>query len=85
MDDWSDDDSDDIDEDEIRQVCSEFQFAHMTDHLVGFNKAIKSHKKLTKPRKHNVVLKLSDTVGFIMDSYASQLLLSLRQKFQVRN
>lgn len=86
MDHWnaSDDDSDDIDEDEIRQVCSEYSFPHMADHLVGFNQAIKNHKKLTKPRKHNVVLKLSDTVGFTVESYASQLLLSMRQKFQVK-
>lgn len=79
----SDDDSDDIEEEEILQVCNEFKFSHMVDHLVGFNRAIQHHKKLSKPRKHNVVLKLNEHVGFILDSYACQLLLSMRQKFQV--
>lgn len=85
MDDWqvSDDEDDDIDEDEIRQVCSEFNLQHMAEHLVGFNQAIKNHKTMSKPKRNHVVLKLNDYVGFIVDSHASQLLLSLRKKFQV--
>jgi hypothetical protein len=79
----SDEDSDDIDDDEMRKLCQELHLQHITEDILGLNRVAKSNKRLSRPRKHFVILKIDEFIGFIIDSYVAQLIMNIRNKFQV--
>nr|CAH0102024.1 unnamed protein product [Daphnia galeata] len=78
----SDEDSDDIDDDEMRKLCQELHLQHITEDILGLNRVAKSNKRLSRPRKHFVILKIDEFIGFIIDSYVAQLIMNIRNKFQ---
>ena len=72
-----------MEEEEMRKYCQELKFQHITEDILGLNRLAKSSKRLSRPRKHYVILKIDDFVGFIVDIYVAQLIMNIRQKFQV--
>lgn len=68
----------------MRKLCQELNFHHITDEIVSLNRASKTNKRLSRPRKHFVILKIDEFVGFVVDAYVAQLIMNIRQKFQVR-
>ena len=79
----SDEDSDDIDDEEMRKLCQELNFQHISEDILGLNRVTKNNKRLSRPRKHFVILKINEFIGFIVDSYVAQLIVNIRIKFQV--
>lgn len=80
----SEDESDEIDDEEMLKLCQEFSLQHMAEEIIGLNRASRTNKRLSQPRKHFVILKIDEFVGFIVDAYVAQLIMSIRQKFQVK-
>lgn len=83
---WDEDDydSDDMDEEEMLKFCHDLNLAHKGRDVVGLSRVIRSNKKLSKQRKNFVIIRIDEFVGFIVDSYTAQLIMAVRQKFQVR-
>lgn len=72
-----------MDEEEIRTICQNLHFQHVSNEVVGLNRVIRQNKKAIKPHKKFVILRLNEFVGFIVDSYTAQLIMAIRHKFQV--
>ncbi len=72
-----------MEDEDVRKLCQELNFQHLTDDMLGLHRITKSSKRLSRPRKHYVILKIDDFVGFIVDTYVAQLIMNIRQKFQV--
>ncbi len=72
-----------MDEEEIRTICKELHFQHVSNEVVGLNRVIRKNKRAAKPHKKFVILRINEFVGFIIDSYTSQLIMAIRHKFQV--
>ena len=78
----SDEDFDDINDVEMRKLCHELHLQHISEDILGLKRATKNNKKLSR-RKRFVILKIDEFIGFIIDSYAAQLVMNIRKKFQV--
>lgn len=81
--DETDYDSDDIDEEEIRQLCADLNYRHLSQEMVELNRSIRTKKQLSQPHKRYVVLRLDEFVGFVMDENHARLIMAMRQPLQV--
>ena len=84
---WDDDDdsdSDDMDEEVMRKLCHDLKMTHKSQEVIGLSRVIRNNKKLSRQHKSFVILRIDEFVGFLVDSYTAQLIMSIRQKFQVR-
>ena len=82
---WDDEseDADDLDEEELIRICQEMGYGNLSQDVICHNRAIKAKKERDYPQKNFVILKLDDFVGFIVDQFVAQLIVTCRTKFQV--
>jgi hypothetical protein len=81
--DEEDDDLDDLDEDELIRTCHELGYGDISQELLDHNRSVRAQKERARMRKKFVIIKLDDFVGFIVDDFVAQLIVSCRNKLQV--
>ena len=84
-DDWDDGDNDldELDEDELIRTCHALGYGDISQELLDHNRTVRAQRESSRMRKKFVVLKLDDFVGFIVDDFVAQLIVSCRNKLQV--
>ena len=57
-----------MEEEEMRKYCEELKFQHIAEDILGLSRLTKRNKRLSKPRKHYVILKIDEFVGFVVET-----------------
>ena len=72
-----------MDEQELAKTCHDLGYGNISREVICHNRSIRAKKRRERTRKHFVILKLDDFVGFIVDAFVAQLIVACRKKLQV--